>query len=301
MKVPDIRTSSIVLAAVVTLCGVGSIANGSDQLQSTHTVDVVAANYEQLPPPSEPVRIRWDFSDGTEFIYNLRQTVDSVSLFPGDDSEEPKRMTVLGTMEFKAQGDHVAKIVFTQDEAIIEGVPEDENAKEKFKGRPMVVPGLKEDGTMPSAQNQQSTLFRLLFPLPSEPLGVGQTATIPFQFPVNVFGSPLAADGRVKLTLTGLVYVRGFTCAQIDYVVEVDEVELPEEIETEFNFAMSGIGRYFFDIEAGRLVESSAAVITEMEAEIPAEYLSQMADDGDVPVNSTMRMSNDTLIQLTSD
>ena len=161
--------------------------------------------------------------------------------------------------------------------------------------------GLEEDGTMPTAQNQQSTLFRLLFPLPSEPLEVGQTATIPFTFPVNVFGSALSADGRVKLTLTGLVYVRGLTCAQIDYVVEVDEVEIPEEIETEFEFAMSGMGRFFFDIEAGRLVESAVAVVTEMEAEFPSEYLSRIPRDGDAPIDPTMRMSSDTFTQLTSD
>jgi hypothetical protein len=301
MMVPNRRTSSIVLAAAVTFCGAGSIANGSDQLQSAHTVDVVAANYEQLPPPTEPVKIRWDFSDGSEYIYDLRQTVDSVSVFPGDEPEEPNRMVVTGTMEFKAQGDRVAKIVFTQTETFVEGMPEDEKTKSMLKGRPMVVPGLKEDGTMPSAQNQQSTLFRLLFPLPPEPLGVGQTATIPFQFPVSVFGSPLSADGRVKLTLTCLVYIRGLTCAQIDYVVEVDEVELPEEIETEFNFAMAGLGRYFFDIEAGRLVESSAAVVTKMEAEFPPEYMSHMVGEGAAPVDPTARMSSDTLIQLTSD
>ena len=300
MVVPTKRSSAIILAAAVAFCGTGSTANGSDELRSAHTADVVAANYEQLPPPSEPVQIRWDFSDGSEYSYDLRQTADSVSLFPGDEPEEPKRMIVVGSMEFKAQGDHVAKIVFTQNETIIEGMPDDENAKNMFKGRPMVVPGLKEDGTMPSAQNQQSTLFRLLFPLPGEPLEVGQTATIPFQFPVNVFGSPLSADGRAKLTLTGLVYVRGKTCAQVDYVIEVDEVELPEEIKTEFSFAMSGIGRYFFDIEAGRLVESSAAVVTSMEAELPEEYMSEMAGD-DAPVNRTMSMSSDTLIQLTSD
>jgi len=300
MMVPNERTSSIVLAAAVTFCGAGSIANGSDRLQSAHTVDVVAANYEQLPPPTEPVTIRWNFSDGSEYAYDLRQTFDSVSVFPGDEPEEPTRMINLGTLEFKAQGNRVAKIVFTQNDTIIEGMPDDENSKRTLKGRPMVVPGLQEDGSMPSAQNQQSTLFRLLFPLPPEPLGVGQTATIPFQFPVNVFGSPLSADGRVKLTLTGLVYVRGKTCAQVDYVVEVDEVELPEEIATEFDFAMSGIGRYFFDIEAGRLVESSSAVVTSMEAEFPEEYLSEMADD-DAPIDPTMSMSSDILIQLTSD
>jgi hypothetical protein len=300
MMVPNMRTSSVVLAVAVAFCGASSSATGSDPLQSAYTVDVVAANYEQLPPPTEPVKIRWDFSDGSEYIYDLRQTSDTASVFPGDEPEEPKRVIVVATMEFKAQADHVAKIVFTQNDTIVEGMPEDENAKKRLKGRPMVVPGLKEDGTMPSAQNQQSTLFRLLFPLPPEPLGVGQTATIPFQFPVNVFGSPLSADGRVNLTLTGLVYVRGKTCAQVDYVVEVDEVELPEEIETEFNFAMSGIGRYFFDIEGGRLVESSSAVATSMEAEFPEEYMSEMADD-DVPIDPTMRMSSDMLIQLTSD
>jgi hypothetical protein len=300
MMVPNKRTFSIVLAAAVTFCGAGSIANGSDQLQSAHTADVVAAHYEQLPPPTEPVKIRWDFSDGSEYIYDLRQTSDTASVFPGDEPEEPERIIVVATVEFKAQGDHVAKIVFTQKEDIIEGMPEDEDAKNRLKGRPMVVLGLKEDGTMPSAQSQQSTLFRLLFPLPLEPLGVGQTATIPFQFPVSVFGSPLSADGRVKLTLTGLFYVRGKTCAQVDYVVEVDEVELPEEIDTEFNFAMSGIGRYFFDIEAGRLVESSSAVVMSMEAEFPEEFMSEMADD-DAPIDRTMSMSSDMLFQLTSD
>jgi hypothetical protein len=300
MIVPNRRTPSIFLAAVLIFCGAGSIADGSDQTQSAHTADVVAANYERLPPPTEPVKIRWDFSDRFNYTYDMRQTSDSVSVFPGDEPEEPKRIINVGTMEFKAQGDRVAKIVFTQNETIIDGMPDDEDAKNTLKSRPMVVSGLEEDGSMPSAQNQQSTLFRLLFPLPREPLGVGQTATIPFQFPVNVFGSPLSADGRVKLTLTGLVYVRGKICAQVDFVVEVDDVEVPEEIETEFDFAMSGVGRYFFDIEANRLVESSSALITSMEAEFPAEYMSKMTED-DAPSTSTMSMSNDILIQLTSD
>jgi hypothetical protein len=37
-----------------------------------------------------------------------------------------------------------------------------------------------------------------------------------------------------------------------------------------------------------------------MEAEFPEEYMSEMADD-DVPIDPTMRMSSDMLIQLTSD
>ena len=71
------RSSSIALAAAVIICGAALTTYGSEQVQSAHSADVVAANYEQLPPPTEPVRIRWDFSDGSEYSYDMRQTSDS--------------------------------------------------------------------------------------------------------------------------------------------------------------------------------------------------------------------------------
>jgi len=303
MKTRDLDCGLTALMIVLVVCGAAPIVNSESPAQSTFLVDVAAANYEQLPPPPEPLLLRWNFAEGSIYSFALRQTIDSKSKFSDDEEpEHPTRMVVDGRLEMKSQEDHTAKIVLSEVETAIERPGDDaESTKLSHKSQPMVVQGLKEDGTMPSAGSQQDALFRLLFPLPDEPLAVGGSTTTPFQFPVNVFGSPLTAEGSIHLEFTSLVYVRGKTCAQIDFNVSVDDFELPEEIQTTFEFDLSGAGRYFFDIEQRRLVEANVALLTSMAAEFPSDMLASAEAEDEASVPSSMSMSSDILIQLTSD
>jgi hypothetical protein len=262
--------------------------------------EVGAANYERLPDPEEPLLVRWSFTDGAVYSYLLSERSETASNFPDGDLDEPTRSSSAGRFEIKAEGDHEAKIVLSDvNVAVQRGGDADEDADASFNSPPVVVRGLREDGSLPTADSQQNALFRLLFPLPEPPMAVGETSTLPFQFPVNVFGSPLTAEGEIEMTLTALVYVRGTTCAQVDFVVGIGEIEIPEEIQTEFDFDVSGTGRYFFDVNAGRLVESTVAVRMAMDADFPSEFMPTREENQ--PAMRNISMVNDVLIRLTSD
>lgn len=304
VNIQQVGRSLTTLVAVLIVCAEVPIAIGQSRPESAFLADVTAANYEQLPPPIEPLLLRWNFAEGSVFSYELKQIVNTRSSFSADEPERPAQMTVDATLEMKAEDDRTAKIVLSDVDTtmVVDGAEDDaDTSRASHKGQPIVVRGLKEDGTMPAAASQQDALFKLLFPLPGEALAVSESATIPFQFPVNVFGSPLSVDGSVRLTLTGLAYVRGRTCAQIDFNVSVDDLVLPEEIQTAFDFEMSGAGRYFFDIEERRLVEVAVALLTSMTAEVPSEWTTDVQGGEGSPGSTTMSMSSDFLIQLTSD
>ena len=291
----------------VLILGVGTVAlsASSDEAdppkQSAHLLEVTGTNYERLPQEVDPLVLRWDFSGDKIYAYNLENIADSSSSLTKNSADSPIRMTSKGVLEIKSQGDGTGRVVLRDVTMTMEGLGEDALAEPMTShSQPVVVQGMQEDGSFGLGNAATDAMFRLIFPLPSQPLTVGETATIPFVFPVNVMGSPLEAHGSVSVVLSGLVYARGHQCAQLDSRIEVQNVELPDEITATFRLGVSGQGRYFFDVEEHRLLEATVAVTMSMETSFPnSDGLGFSGDDEDG--TSEMSVFSDTLIRVTSE
>jgi len=272
-------------------------------IASGHISEVKASNYEQLPSPESPLNFQWDFAREETHAYTLSQINDNVSRMHAQDSDEVARTTGTGILEIKSQGDGTAKVVLREMKVSLKHddgeVPDDQ--MRDFKSPPIVVQGMQEDGTFPSSQTRVDALFRLLFPLPDEPLLVGESVIQHFQFPVNAMGSPLSAEGRVTVRFSGLVYIRGRECAQLDTSIEIDDVEIPEEIEGTLHVRGSGEGRLFFDVEAHRLHEATVAFVVSMETAFPRPEGWDAIGEEEDPGVMEMRMTSDSLVKLTAD
>ena len=63
--------------------------------------------------------------------------------------------------------------------------------------------------------NSQEMLLKMLFPIPSSPLRVGESVSSPRAVPFNAMGSLLEVTGSSVTTLTGYVGLDGKTCARL--------------------------------------------------------------------------------------
>lgn len=285
----------------VGIVAVGGASDLSDRpLESAFLADVNAANYEQLPPSEDALLLRWDFSGDTTHTYDFEQTVESAPKIGQNERDLHTRVTSVGVLDVKPQGDGTARVVVRDLKMTMEGRGKDAQSEPvTHSAAPVVVQGMREDGSFGAGKADVDTLFRFVLPLPREALEIGGSATLPVTLPVSLMGSRLDARGSVSVTLSSLVYVRGHQCAQLDSVIEVRDVEVPEEIAGKLSVAVSGRGRYFFDIDERRLLEAAVAVVMSMEASFPTPE--GFASDHDRGGMTEMSMSSDNLIRLTSD
>mgnify|MGYP006293104849 CR=1 FL=1 len=126
---------------------------------------------------------------------------------------------------------------------------------------PLVMQGLKEDGTGSIGNSSQDMLLKMLFPLPPDSLQVGESVDIPARMPFNAMGSPLEVNGRSRIALTRYVQAGNRTCAQLDVDIDISELDVPEELDGEYQCTVKGRSRFFFDVNSRSFVSGTIAML----------------------------------------
>ena len=142
-------------------------------------------------------------------------------------------------------------------------------------------------------------LLKMLFPLPSKPIKIGESVDVPAQIPFNAMGSLLQVTGHSRITLTQFVKIGGRTCAQLDVDIDISQIEVPTELKGEYKCSSRGASIFFFDIDSRSFVSGTIALIMQFSINTEMPQVKISGDNvPDMPRRSKMSMMSDNLIRV---
>ena len=111
-------------------------------------------------------------------------------------------------------------------------------------------------------------MLRVLFPLPHGALAVGDVEQVPLSFPFNANGSPLTVRGTAKVTFAGFAKLSDRTCAVLDVVFDVSQLEVPPELPGSYRASLSGTSELCFDLDEHAVVHETHEAAMSMKADL---------------------------------
>lgn len=243
---------------------------------------------DRLPPPRSVApegdrhAFRWDFSKAGTRSYAFSQTMSNRSLLRS--SEHTARAEASGFVDIVSSGDGKAKLVLRDIELRPDG------SQQPHSMPTVVIPDVREDGSVAGIGDPRSALMALLMPLPPKPLAIGEVQELPLQVPVNAQGSPLTLQGTAKVRLTGFAQVDGQRCGVLSAVIDISKLEVPKELSGSYQASIKGTATVHFDPLQHSLVRTEVAIVMSMKTAIP---------EGDGSTER-MEMVSDNLMKLSS-
>ena len=229
--------------------------------------------HEPTDPPEETPDFRWDFSRKLTHRYDYRQLMKSTSDMGGGAGKGMDHtVAVEGDMLVKSQGDGTAKLVLQNLKMKLKmstGQDKEPQTRE-MQAPPIVVPKMKEDGSAEFGKNSTQSLLKVLFSLPPEPLEVGESVRAPMKMPFNAAGSPLLVKGHIDLKLARYVQIGGHKCAELRGRFDISKLDVPEEMEGQYNVSLEGAGVYYFAAKDRKFVSAAVATVMKIKADVPA-------------------------------
>jgi hypothetical protein len=209
-------------------------------------------------------------------------------------------MTAKGLLLIKSQGDSTAELVLKDIKTSMKmDVGEDEPKTMEQKMPPLVVQGMKEDGSGSFGNSSQDMLLKMLFPLPPKPTKVGESVDVPAQMPFNAMGSILQVTGRSRITLNRYVKIGDRPCAQLDVDTDISKIKVPTELKGEYKCSTKGKSVFYFDIANRTFVSGTIAMIMQFSIDAPTPQMNIPGEDtSDIPKRSKMSMVSDNLIKV---
>ena len=164
---------------------------------------------------------------------------------------------------------------------------------------PLVVQGMKEDGSGSFGDSSQDMFLKMLFPLPTKPLKVGETVDVPARMPFNAMGSVLQVKGRFRITLGRYVKIGKRSCAELDVDLDISELKVPSELKGEYKCAMKGKSVFYYDVANRSFVSGTIAVLMQFSIDAPMPRMKISGQDApDTPERQKMSMIGDNLISV---
>jgi hypothetical protein len=238
--------------------------------KSDFAKDLTRKNYPKAKAPEGKQTFRWDFSKKCRFVYDFEQKIKMSSSMGMQPS-----MDATATLSMKSKGDKTADLVMSDiSTTMMSGV----------KMPPVVVQGVTEDSKIPGTGGSQSEMVKLLFPLPAEPLTVGESSSVASKMPFNAYGSLLWVEGEIKVTLKGYVTIDGRICARFDVAIDISKIDVPEELPGEYKCSTKGVGVVYFDVENRCFHSGEMAVIMSVRV--------KPGPDSPMPVGMSMDSDN---------
>jgi hypothetical protein len=92
--------------------------------------------------------------------------------------------------------------------------------------------------------------------------------TSDLSFPFNTYGSPLTVRGTAKVTFAGFAKISERTCAVLDVVFDVSQLEVPPELPGSYRASLSGTSELCFDLDEHTVVHETAELAMSMKADV---------------------------------
>lgn len=250
--------------------------------------DLTQNDYPSVGKPTQGRDFRWDFSSTGEHRYRIEQK--QINHWRLDDSSDDSRggdiqiLEGAGDLIIRSQGDHTARLIVRDLEMHM--YTESGNAAEDGPEHavtqtipPMVLQGMQEDGSLEICDASQEMMIKTLLPLPPSEVDIGESAVLPAQMPWDMMGSRLWVEGNITVKLVGYVDIDGRTCAHFRSIVDVSDLDIPEEIEGDYKCSVRGRSESFFSLETRSFVCCETVMVMAVEMTIP--YLGAFAEDSE--------------------
>lgn len=278
------------------------IPSGSDFLDQ-----IDSEVYSSLSSPEKAPLLRWDFSGNKVYPFDFSQKIimkNEMDDMFGNETRQPstQNMEGYGKLSLKSEGNNVARFVLEDLTMSMEiDIPDsDESKVMKSQAPPIVIQGIKEDGSMKLGNSSQELLFKTLFPLPPNPLTIGESVSVPAQMPFNVMGSLLHVTGNSKIKLVDYVQINGKTCAKLQTEIDISTLNVPEELKGNYKCQVKGRSMFYFNIEDRHFMSGRVAMLMSMRVEAPTPKMGfpQEMNKGDVPETIKMAMDSDNFLSV---
>ncbi|HJV67153.1 MAG TPA: hypothetical protein VJ550_15580 [Geomonas sp.] len=286
MKVPGIITTALLFAAIF------SSSAAAEEASSRFLSRLNGESYPEIQVPQGSQPLRWDFSRKNTLTYDYAQEVVSkTDIADHRPGETDQKIATQGELLVKSQGDGSADFVFNNMKARMEfAVSRDEAPKVMEQSvAPLVVQGIRENGSGPFGDDSQDLMLKLLFPLPPRALKAGETVEVPAQFMFKVMGSQLQVRGRSRITLKRYVTIDKHTCAELDVDTDISDLKVPPYLEGKYACSVKAAAVFFFDINSRFFVSGTSAVLVQSEVETPRKLQEAVK----------MTMKSDNFIRVT--
>lgn len=263
--------------------------------ESRFAADVGKAVHPAAAGPKEPLLIRFDFRKKASTAYDFEQKVENEMTMGTSREGTRQKADGTGILLLKSRGDGTGDMVMKDLKLTMTMNPGKDEKTMAQSSPPVVVQGVKEDGSMKVGNNSVEVMLDILFPIPEKPLAVGETADIPGRVPFNAMGSILHAEGVSRVTHAGYVTLAGRTCARLETEIDISKLDVPEEITARYLISTRGRSVFYYDVAARTFVEGEVALIMSVRADAPMPKIEFPQMKGKAPpMPSTMRMVTDS-------
>ena len=263
--------------------------------------------YPSLSSPDKAPLLRWDFSGAVVYPYNFSQTMIMKSktddMFGnGKGRVGSQYMEGYGILSLKSERNNVARLVIegltvrTQ----IKNPASNEPKVMNQQAPPIIIQGIKEDGSMNLENSSQDLLLKTLFPLPPSPLKIGESVSVPAKMPFNAMGSLLYVTGDSIIELLDYVQISGKTCAKLKTDIDLSTLKIPEEMEGHYNCHLKGQSIFYFNLEDRHFISGRVALLMSIRVEAPIPQMDFPQDHNkiSIPETITMAMDSDNFLDL---
>ena len=306
VKIQGLPNYSKIIIFMLFVIGISTVVYAEETEKSleksSFAKEVFQEDFKKVNPPNRTPVFRWDFSEpGIEHNYSYEQKVkmknDMQSSFGGGESKNiEQEMSTKGKLIIKSQGNGTAKMVL-KDMKMSMGGSKSETMAQQMP--PIVVQEVNEDGSGSFGDNSLDMMLKTLFPLPQQPINVGESVDIPVQMPFNAMGSVLQATGRSHITLSKYVMVGDRFCAKFNVDTVISEMQIPKEIKGDYGCSVKGTSVFYFDVENRVFVSGKIAMLMTLSVDAPMPKTNIPEEKStEMPKSSNMTMVNDNFVQV---
>ena len=192
---------------------------------------------------------KWNFENKNKYIYSYFQTVNGENKM--EKTTKPSKSKIIGTghLNVRSKGNKRADLSLT--DFVMNMIIYDKNGVAKDTMTQIinnkVIQNMNEKGNFDD--ENVNILFKMIFPLPSGSLKIGENEKLPLKIPFNANGSKLFAKGFNTITYLKDGELDGKKCAILKGNIDVSDMKVPEELEGEYKFNTKGTATYYFDYE----------------------------------------------------
>ena len=274
---------------------------------SSYIDQIDTENFPFTLPPEKQQLVRWDFSGTKVYPYDFSQTTAVMNQMSdmftnGSGKIHRQTMNGKGNLSLKSEQNNSARFVLENLTIDLEfkRADSDDTENRQMQAPPMVVQGMKEDGSMEMGNSSQELLFKTLFPIPPTPLKIGESAIVPANMPFNAMGSLLHVTGFSEIKLVEYVEISGKTCAKLETDIDISELNVPAEMKGEYICQMKGKSVFYFNVEDRHFISGKVALLMSMRVVAPTPKMnfpkSQTREKQ--PEKIKMAMDSDNLLSV---
>lgn len=196
---------------------------------------------------SKKIKLIWDFSIEKNLIYSLTRTTTTEFNKSKNGPILKSIITGKGTINVQAKSNNLGDFSITNYKSNYKWFKEDGTLKDSIS---ILIQTETEEDIKPNGsfgESENGNLFKLLMPLPSSNMQIGESYKVPMKILFN--DDPIIfAEGFNTITFTEVKYIHDRKCAVFNGILDVSNLNISKDLEGDFRIKITGDTKYYFDI-----------------------------------------------------